>query len=127
MPKGSQKYAPIQDERLVKRPVTAYIQFSINRNASGDFRNISLGERAKLIGQEWRALNESEKKVRLSLTNSARASTLWKGVVDADLNHRNTRTSNTKIKVDISASTTMCSAILLRLWLPRRNVTYGIA
>lgn len=57
------RYANIKDERHVKRPTSPFLHFSINRNASGDFRNISLAERAKLIGQEWKALDESEKKV----------------------------------------------------------------
>lgn len=48
--------------------MTPYIQFSVNRNASGDFRNIAVSERAKLIAKEWKALSEGEKKV--SLTNS---------------------------------------------------------
>ena len=61
--KGTQKYSQIKDERAVKRPASSYIQFSINRQASGDFKNISVGERAKLIGKEWKALSESEKKV----------------------------------------------------------------
>jgi hypothetical protein len=61
--KGTTKYSPIKDERLVKRPASQYIQFSINRQASGDFKNISIAERAKLISQEWKALNAGEKKV----------------------------------------------------------------
>ena len=63
--KNSQKYGQIPDERHVKRPVSAYFQFSMNRQSSGDFRNIAVGERAKLIAQEWKALNELEKKVRI--------------------------------------------------------------
>ena len=61
--KYTHKYSQIKDERAVKRPATAYIQFSVNRQASGDFKNIGVAERAKLIGQEWKALSESEKKV----------------------------------------------------------------
>ena len=61
--KGTRKYVQIKDERAVKRPASSYLQFSINRQASGDFRNIPVSQRAKLIGQEWKALSESEKKV----------------------------------------------------------------
>ena len=61
------KFPVIHDERAVKRGMTAFLQFSINRHASGDFKNIQLGERAKLIGQEWKALNEEEKKVSFYL------------------------------------------------------------
>ena len=61
--RGRNKWTAIQDERAIKRPLSAFLQFSVNRNASGDFRNIPVGERAKLIGKEWQALSESEKKV----------------------------------------------------------------
>lgn len=61
--KGNSKYQPIKDERLVKRPATQFIQFSVNRQASGDFKNIPISERMKLISQEWKALNAGEKKV----------------------------------------------------------------
>lgn len=58
----------IDDERRVKRPIASpYVQFSINRHASGDFRNIRFEERAKLIGQEWKALSQEEKDVSCSL------------------------------------------------------------
>lgn len=40
------------------------MQFSISRQASGDFQNIAVQERAKLISQEWKALSEEEKQVR---------------------------------------------------------------
>ncbi len=43
--------------------MTAYVQFSINRQASGDFANIKVPDRAKLIGAEWKALSEGEKEV----------------------------------------------------------------
>ena len=62
--KGTQKYSSIKDERAVKRPATSYIQFMVNRQASGDFKNIAIPERARLIAKEWKALSESEKKVR---------------------------------------------------------------
>ena len=59
-------WSPIEDPRQVKRPVTAYVQFSVNRNASGDFNNISVPERSRLIAREWRELSADEKKVRRS-------------------------------------------------------------
>lgn len=58
------KYPAIHDERAVKRGISAYIQFNLNRQASGDFKHIPMTERAKLIGQEWKALSEEEKRVR---------------------------------------------------------------
>ena len=37
--------------------------FNINRQHSGDFQNISIPDRAKLIGKEWQALTAEEKSV----------------------------------------------------------------
>lgn len=59
------KWPAIKDERAVKRPVTSFAQFAVNRNASGDFKNIDAPERLKLIGQEWKALANDEKTVSL--------------------------------------------------------------
>lgn len=64
-PTQKSKWVELQDERRPKRPSTPYLVFSINRQASGDFANIKIGERAKLIAQEWKALSESEKSVRV--------------------------------------------------------------
>lgn len=61
--KSPKKWSAIEDERLAKRPVTSYVHFSISRQASGDFNNIKIGERAKLISQEWKALDAEEKQV----------------------------------------------------------------
>ena len=55
----------IEDERKPKRALTAYFIFNTSRQESGDFRNISVPERAKLLGQEWKALSEDEKEVSL--------------------------------------------------------------
>ncbi|SMR44613.1 unnamed protein product [Zymoseptoria tritici ST99CH_3D1] len=61
--KGKQSAWPlIKDERAVTRPVSAYLHFSNNRQASGDFRNIPVTERVALIAKEWKELSESEKK-----------------------------------------------------------------
>ena len=73
-------------------PVGPYMQFSINRNASGDFKHIGVIERAKLIGQEWKALNESEKKV--STTTSSSLGSIERGM--ADECDRNTKISTEK-------------------------------
>lgn len=53
----------IKDDRLPKRPLSGYAQYSGERNASGDFKNISVAERGRLIGKEWRELGSSEKQV----------------------------------------------------------------
>lgn len=57
------KFSQIQDERQPKQPMGSYILFAKNRQESGDFKNIAIPERAKLIGQEWRALTLAEKQV----------------------------------------------------------------
>jgi hypothetical protein len=55
--------SPIKDERLVKRPESGYLKFSIERRASGDFKNIALGDATKLITQEWKDMSDGDKKV----------------------------------------------------------------
>ncbi|KAF7512448.1 hypothetical protein GJ744_001383 [Endocarpon pusillum] len=60
---GSKKtYPHIQDERIVKRPQPPYTYFVMERFASGDMKNMKIGEYAALIGREWRALSAEEKK-----------------------------------------------------------------
>jgi hypothetical protein len=39
--------------------------FNISRQKSGDFKNIAVSERGRLIGQEWNVLSEDEKAVSL--------------------------------------------------------------
>lgn len=68
--KGARKWAAIKDERQVKQAGNAYVQFVVSRNASGDFKNISLVERSKLVAQEWKALDDEEKQVRDSMQRS---------------------------------------------------------
>lgn len=60
--KKVQKFPAIKDDRLVKQPRSAYVQFTVDRFASGDFAHMTVPESAKLIGREWKALNASEKK-----------------------------------------------------------------
>lgn len=63
--KGTQKkWVAIQDERLVKKAVSPWVQFMVTRLSSPDFKHIVVNERMKLISQEWKALDESEKQVR---------------------------------------------------------------
>lgn len=59
------KWAELSDERRPKRPTTAYLNFGIDRQSSGDFANIKVTERSKLISQEWKALSQNEKDVRV--------------------------------------------------------------
>ncbi|KAI5370241.1 Putative High mobility group box domain-containing protein [Septoria linicola] len=60
-PKQKNKWVELQDERRPKRPQSPYLSFSLNRQSSGDFTNIKITERSKLISQEWKALSTSEK------------------------------------------------------------------
>lgn len=60
------KWPAIKDERRVKRPMPPFVQFTLNRHASGDFKRMKLPDASKLIGQEWKALSSDEKKVSLS-------------------------------------------------------------
>lgn len=53
----------IPDDRQLGRPTPAYVRFHMERYASGDFKNISIGEGAKLVSSEWKALSANEKKV----------------------------------------------------------------
>lgn len=61
------RYKPIPDERIPKAPISSYMLFSMNRQASGDFQHIAVAERGKLLGKEWAALTADEKKVCLPL------------------------------------------------------------
>ncbi|KAF2761794.1 hypothetical protein EJ05DRAFT_496688 [Pseudovirgaria hyperparasitica] len=54
-------YRLIHDERAPKRPATSYTSFATDRYSSGDFTAIPMTEAGKLMGEEWRALNASEK------------------------------------------------------------------
>ena len=59
----SQKWKKLEDDRSPLLPPGPYFRFARERRESGDFKNIPLTEGAKLIGQEWKALSASEKKV----------------------------------------------------------------
>jgi hypothetical protein len=66
--KGRQKSGPahtgiLHDDRQVKRASNPYAFFFGERIHSGDFKNIKVGESAKLVAAEWRALSAGEKKV----------------------------------------------------------------
>lgn len=67
---NSSKYRDIVDDRLVKRPQTPYIIFHGERLASGAYSGMSMGQAAKEIAAEFKALSESEKKVCLPVSFS---------------------------------------------------------
>ena len=64
----------IEDERLPKKGLTAYLAFSSARQNSGDFKHIALTDRAKLIAEEWKALDVEEKEVSLQPVSRERSS-----------------------------------------------------
>ncbi|KAL8903201.1 MAG: hypothetical protein Q9171_007483 [Xanthocarpia ochracea] len=83
-------FPKLHDERLVAGPRTPYINFTVQRYRSGDFAGMSIPEAAKLIGAEWRALSESDKKpyVQESVADSARYDQEVKAVYDRDVQHK---------------------------------------
>lgn len=61
--KKQKAYAPLHDDRLVRRPLASFMRFHAERINSGDYKHMGFKERAPLIGKEWRELGASEKKV----------------------------------------------------------------
>lgn len=57
----------LQDHRQVKGLRVSYNFFYQERMQSGDLRGLKIGEGAKLLGREWKALSASEKKVCRSM------------------------------------------------------------
>lgn len=63
---------PIKDERLVKRPLSAFFIFMKERLASGDFKHLTGREVTPRISAEWKNMTETEKQVSTGdLLNSA--------------------------------------------------------
>ncbi|KEZ44200.1 hypothetical protein SAPIO_CDS3132 [Scedosporium apiospermum] len=62
--KYNKSHRKITDERLPKRPLTAYSLFVKARWASGDVSNVAstAAGAARILADEWKALPESEKK-----------------------------------------------------------------
>lgn len=64
-PKKSKKGAKKGDENKVKRPLSAYLyftkEFRAERAAKG-LDNSKVNEVAKLAGERWRSMNDSDKK-----------------------------------------------------------------
>ncbi|TKA77468.1 hypothetical protein B0A49_02351 [Cryomyces minteri] len=61
--KGLSHTRIIKDERQLKRPISAFTLFHIERFASNDFKGIPhVADAARLSAEEWKALSEGEKK-----------------------------------------------------------------
>ncbi|CEJ59018.1 hypothetical protein PMG11_07655 [Penicillium brasilianum] len=58
---GYTKYLALQDERLAKSPITAYMWYLKERHDSGDFKHLHVKEAASRIASEWKSLTDSEK------------------------------------------------------------------
>ncbi|OTA96985.1 hypothetical protein M434DRAFT_392429 [Hypoxylon sp. CO27-5] len=69
IPKSALK--TIHDERLPKLPANSYSLFTKARWASGDFSNTKVGEAAKQIGREWKALTDTERHAYEDLAKAA--------------------------------------------------------
>ncbi|KAI0383840.1 hypothetical protein F5Y04DRAFT_249830 [Hypomontagnella monticulosa] len=61
----------IQDERIPKHPVAAFMLFSKARWASGEFANTTAPEAAKQIGSEWKNLPDTERQSYQDLAKAA--------------------------------------------------------
>ncbi|TKX20004.1 hypothetical protein C1H76_7888 [Elsinoe australis] len=59
--RGAKQYKPIQDERALKKPISAYLRFNKERFQSGQHRG-SVPEQAKESGRVWKELGDHEKK-----------------------------------------------------------------
>ncbi|EUC50193.1 hypothetical protein COCMIDRAFT_82655 [Bipolaris oryzae ATCC 44560] len=62
--------AKLHDPRHVKATLNPYALFSRARHATGDFKGIPVIQASKLIGAEWKSLNESEKQKYQSEANA---------------------------------------------------------
>ncbi|KAI0842072.1 hypothetical protein F5Y06DRAFT_258931 [Hypoxylon sp. FL0890] len=68
IPKSSLK--TIRDERLPKKPTSAYSLFTKARWASGELAGLKVTEAAKEIGRQWKALPETERHAYEDLSKS---------------------------------------------------------
>ena len=101
-------YKPIHDDRLVRQPLTSYTYFTLERNSSGDLNGMTVAERGKLVGQEWKALSAAQKQVcTLLWTKSGNESRN----TDCSNSHMKTRPRQTTIA--ISKSTRACTEKIL--------------
>lgn len=53
----------IEDERIPKRPIGAYMLYSEEQRTTGNWAGLSAKDIVSKVGEGWRALSESEKKV----------------------------------------------------------------
>ncbi|KAJ5160432.1 uncharacterized protein N7482_007436 [Penicillium canariense] len=58
---GQTKFRTIQDDRLVKRPMTTFFYFLSERHGSGDFKHMAVKDVALRTADEWKSMTDSEK------------------------------------------------------------------
>lgn len=58
------KYTQIRDDRLIKKPTTAYMAFTTERLSSSEFKHKNGKESLVAIANEWKDVSESDKQVR---------------------------------------------------------------
>ncbi|KAI9928758.1 hypothetical protein ASPWEDRAFT_65783 [Aspergillus wentii DTO 134E9] len=63
---------PLKDDRLVKRPLTAYIAFYTDRVSGGDFKHLKPEDITSHIAREWRAMTDTEKEKYVKISEADR-------------------------------------------------------
>jgi hypothetical protein len=63
----SRRWPVIKDDRQIKGPLNTFGHFLVDRMATGDFKNIDIKDRSKLLSKEWSDISASEKKVSSSV------------------------------------------------------------
>ncbi|KAI9816391.1 MAG: hypothetical protein M1832_005058 [Thelocarpon impressellum] len=69
-----QSYHLIKDERQPKRALSPYVHFYLSRVESGDLKHMSVGDRSRLVRDEWKGLTDAEKQqyIDRSATDASR-------------------------------------------------------
>ncbi|KAF7590942.1 hypothetical protein BBP40_002194 [Aspergillus hancockii] len=68
----NKRYTLIRDERLVKRPLTAFVLFYKERFDQGDFKHMSIRDISARVTEEWKGMTETEKEKYRQLQASDR-------------------------------------------------------
>lgn len=74
--KGEKRVRLIRDERQVAVPRNPYMFYYLDRQRSGDFKGIGIGDSGRLAGSEWKTLTALEKKVCHLLLRDGRIESL---------------------------------------------------
>lgn len=55
----------LRDDRLVKRPRTAFVHYFVERTEGGDFKHMAAKDITSRVTEEWRGMTDYEKEVCL--------------------------------------------------------------